>query len=119
MKVNRGIVIVFFLVATGLLLFHIHQHQANQFEDSIPESHTVAGRIVNISYPYIVVSGADNLERTIVVQTDTVVRQFENDVKGEDLKIGDYIDVTGEPNIKGAIQARFIQLLPVPAAAEN
>lgn len=83
-------------------------------DDRLPGGHGAVGEIISIALPNIVVSGPDNLEKTIVIGDGTVVRQFQNEITGNDLKVGDHIITLGEPNEEGQIQAKLIRILPPP-----
>lgn len=82
----------------------------------MPGGHGALGEIVNISMPQIVVAGPDNLEKTILVGTTTRIRQFQNEITINDLKIGDFIVVLGVPNSEGQIEAKLIRTMPTPPA---
>ncbi len=73
------------------------------------------GKIVSIQLPLIVVAGPDNLEKTILIKEDTLVRQFREEVKVTDLKVGDNIVVLGVPNEGGQIEAKLIRTVPSPS----
>lgn len=79
-----------------------------------PSGYGAVGEIISIALPYIVVAGPDNLEKTIVISTDTYIREFQSELNAEDLKVGDHIVTLGEPNEKGQIEAKLIRLLLPP-----
>lgn len=74
------------------------------------------GTIVKINLPTIIVAGTDKVEKVVVVNEKTILRQFRNDVKNEDLKVGDSVVVIGSPNDKAQIEARLIRVLPASAS---
>lgn len=74
--------------------------------------HGAVGEIVSIALPQIVVAGPDNLEKTILIKDDTLVRQFRNEVPVTDLKVGDRIVVLGTPNDDGQVEAKLIRTVP-------
>jgi hypothetical protein len=76
--------------------------------------HGVIGNIVSIKLPQLIITGPDNLEKTILVSTSTVIRQFQNNIKNYDLKIGDSVVVIGNPNDKGQVEAKLIRIMPAP-----
>ncbi|MEI6042422.1 MAG: hypothetical protein WCQ00_02540 [bacterium] len=93
---------------------------------NLPGGHGAVGKIVSINLPTIVVASPDNIEKTINISKDTLIRQFREDINSKDLKIGDYIIVLGEisgtdtsPSDKGIINAKLIRLLPPPPQSDN
>ncbi|MHB1316748.1 MAG: DUF5666 domain-containing protein [Minisyncoccota bacterium] len=83
-------------------------------EMDMPGGHGAAGKIVSISLPVIIVAGPDNLEKTVVVNDDTEIREFRNNITKDKLQVGSYIIVLGTPDDKGQIDAKLIRLAPVP-----
>jgi len=83
-------------------------------EDLLPSGYGAVGEIINIALPNIIVAGPDNLEKTIVIGTDTLIREFQTELTSSDLQIGDHIITLGEPNDEGQINAKLIRLLPPP-----
>lgn len=75
-------------------------------------AHGTAGKILKITLPYIMVAGQDGVEKTIVVGDKTIIRQFRNEIKATDLKIGDTIVAIGAPNGKAEIDATLIRIAP-------
>lgn len=110
----------------------------NMMQDlNIPGGHGAVGKIVSINLPNIVVASTDNVEKTINISNDTIIRQFRDTIKVGDLKVGEYIVVLGDfsdntssagnngstgNNSGGAqatqansvINAKLIRLLPPP-----
>ena len=80
----------------------------------MPGGHGAAGKIVSIALPLIVVAGPDNLEKTLVIDEDTEIREFQNTITKDKLQVGDFIIVLGTPNEAGEIEAKLIRLAPVP-----
>lgn len=70
------------------------------------------GTIVKINLPTIIVAGTDKVEKVVVVNEKTILRHLRNDVKNEDLKVGDPIIVIGSPNASAQIEAKLIRVLP-------
>lgn len=72
------------------------------------------GQIIKIDASTLVIKGRDNIEKVVLVENDTVVKDLNQTVKSADLKVDDYIVVIGQPNENGQIMAKFIRLLPPP-----
>jgi hypothetical protein len=79
-----------------------------------PGAHGAVGKIVSIALPLVVVAGPDNFEKTVVVGIDTEIREFRNNIKANQLEVGDFIVVLGVPNSEGQIDAKLIRLTPPP-----
>ena len=79
-----------------------------------PGGHGAVGQIVSIALPHVVVAGPDNLEKTIIISTDTRIREFRSELTPNDLEVGDFIIVLGTPNDEGQVEAKLIRLAPPP-----
>lgn len=79
-----------------------------------PGGHGAVGKIVSIALPLIVVAGPDNIEKTIIVGVDTEVREFRNEITTDNLKVGNFIVVLGNPNDNGQVEAKLIRVIPSP-----
>ena len=89
----------------------------NMMQDSnISGGHGAVGKIVSINFPNIVVASPDNVEKTINISSDTLIRQFRDTLQIQDLKVGEYVIVLGEASASddGIINARLIRLIPSP-----
>ncbi|MFA6338993.1 MAG: hypothetical protein WCW87_02975 [Candidatus Paceibacterota bacterium] len=82
--------------------------------DDFPTSHGAIGKIIKIELPSIIVLGPDNIEKIVLITDDTLINQFREKIKPENLKINDSIVVVGEPNSKSQIEAKLIRLIPTP-----
>src|SRR3989338_3704814 len=49
--------------------------------------HGAVGEIVSIALPFIIVSGPDNIEKTIIVGVNTEMREFRNKITTDNLKV--------------------------------
>lgn len=82
----------------------------------LPGGHGAVGKIVSINLPNIVVASPDNIEKTINISNETIIRQSRNTIELKDLKIGEYVVVLGDfsnPD-DGIINAKLIRLIPPP-----
>ncbi len=80
----------------------------------MPSGYGATGKIVSIALPLVVVAGPDNLEKTLVINEDTEIREFRNSITKDKLQVGNFIIVLGIPNDKGQIEAKLIRLAPMP-----
>jgi hypothetical protein len=83
----------------------------NRF-DLPPSGHGAVGRVLSVSLPNFVVIGSDNLEKVITVTNETLVRKFREEATTADIAVGMSVAVLGDPNELGAIQAKFIRVMP-------
>jgi hypothetical protein len=84
-----------------------------------PNSHGAVGQILTIDSSKIVVSGSDNLEKIILINKNTLVREFQTEKNLQDLKVGDSIVVIGSPNGQGQIEAKLIRIMPADFMQKN
>ncbi len=82
--------------------------------NNFTESHGAAGKIIKISLPTITVSSLDNVEKTILINKDTVIREFRSSIDSSELKVDDFVVSVGEPTDNGQIEAKFIRVMPFP-----
>ena len=81
--------------------------------EEFTSAYGTTGTIVKIALPTIVVAGTDKVEKTIIVNEQTILRHFRDDIKNSDLKVGDTIIVIGAPNASSSqIEAKLIRVLP-------
>lgn len=78
------------------------------------EAHGAAGNIVSVDLPTFVVADRDNVEKEVLIATDTILRHFDESIQPSDLKVGDFTVVIGEPNEESQIEAKLIRVLPPP-----
>lgn len=82
------------------------------FGRMMPNGNGAVGKIVSLNLPQIVVSGPDNLEKTVIISASTTIREFQQNLKNTDLKVGDSVIVIGNPNTTGQIEAGLIRVMP-------
>ena len=76
--------------------------------------HGAAGEVVSVSLPTFVVAGPDKVEKTVVVSDDTLYREYRDESRVDDLAVGSFVVVLGDPNDSGEIEAKLIRFLPPP-----
>jgi hypothetical protein len=89
------------------------------FNNMMPNGNGAIGEIISLNLPQLVVNGSDNLEKTIIVSTSTVIRQFQGNIQSSDLKTGDFVVVIGNPNNNGQVEAKLIRVMPNPSQEFN
>jgi hypothetical protein len=85
----------------------------------LPSSHGVAGKVVSVALPNIVVLDRDGTEKTIVTTDKTIARRFRDTLALKDITVDDFVVAIGEPNEASQIEARLIRLLPEPPTTQN
>jgi len=83
---------------------------------NFPEAHGIAGPIIKIDSNSLVIKGLKNIEMVVNVNSQTTIRNSNQNIKITDLKVGDNVVIIGEPNASGQIDASFIRILPFPFA---
>ena len=78
------------------------------------DAHGVAGKIIKIILPTLVVQGLDSVEKIILVKEDTSIMKFRNSIKASELKVDDFITVIGSPDANSQIEAKLIRMMPSP-----
>ena len=110
---------------------------------NIPGGHGAVGKIVSINLPTIVIASPDNVEKTISISDDTLIRQFRDTIGAKDLMVGEYVVVIGDNSNAdnastntgadtganannqntgvdgGVVKAKLIRLLPAPQGDQN
>lgn len=74
--------------------------------------HGTSGTILKIEDPNIVIKGVDGVEKIIVTNKDTSIRNMMKVSGLTDLKVNDHIVVIGSPNDAGQIEAKFVRVMP-------
>jgi len=77
-------------------------------------AHGTFGQVISISESELVVRGKDNVEKIILVNSDTDIRRFKDSIELKDMQVDEPIVVIGEPDDLGKIEAKFIRVLPLP-----
>jgi len=76
------------------------------------EGHGAFGEIIKINDSDLVIKGKDDVERIITISNETTIRKARENIKKEDLKVGDFITVIGSPDSQGRIAAKLIRVFP-------
>jgi hypothetical protein len=76
------------------------------------EAHGVFGSIIKIDGSTLVIKGANNVEKTVLLKDDTAIERLRETIKPADLKIDDNVVIIGSPNDSGQIEAKLIRVMP-------
>lgn len=93
--------------------------RGGMFGDGLPGGHGAAGEIVSINLPQLIISGPDSIEKVVALKDSTIVREFQNNIKSSDLKVGDFVVVLGNPNEQGEIEAKLVRVMPNPMVSTS
>ena len=74
--------------------------------------HGVFGIILKKENFSLVVKDIDNTEKLILINEDTIINRFRDNISQDDLKVNDKITVIGSPDNSGQIEARLIRVMP-------
>ncbi len=75
-----------------------------------------AGIVLSANGNIFVMKSSNNIEKTILVTTSTIIRSRMSTIGVSDIKVGDPIVVIGDPNGSGEIVARFVRTFPLPSS---
>lgn len=82
-----------------------------EFRDNrLMSPHGNAGTVLKINGDTIVLKGKDNIERTILISTSTVIMDMNENIGLDKINTGDSLVVIGEPTKDGQIGARFVRV---------
>lgn len=124
-----GLIAVLLIFKAGMLVgyhraafsYHFGDNYYRAFgdRDDFPNAHGAVGRIIKVSLPTFVLIGPDNIEKTVLVKADTLIRHFRESASSTELQVDDNVVVLGRPNSESQIEAKFIRLLPPPPTATS
>ena len=133
LKVIGIIVILFFVFQLGMFVgfqkasfsFRVGENYFEQMHGRLNDpmmgvrggdlanSHGSIGKIIKISLPTLIIEDRDNIEKTVSIGNDTVLKDIKSDIKPTDLKEGDVVMIIGTPNDNNVqIEAKLIRILP-------
>ncbi len=74
------------------------------------EAHGSFGEIIDIKGNELIIKGKDNLEKLIETKENTIIKFGWQNLKKDELKIGDFVVIIGLPTDEGKIKANFIRV---------
>ena len=80
----------------------------------IIEGHGSFGKIIKIEKDSLVIDGSGLAEKIVLIKDNTIIKNFNGNIKLSDLKVDDFITVVGTPNDSGQIEAELIRVIPTP-----
>ncbi len=82
--------------------------------DDLVSGHGAAGKVISVNFPNILVSDATGLEKSIIINNETIIRSARESIASTSVRLNDFIIVIGTPNSRGQIDARLIRIMPPP-----
>lgn len=76
------------------------------------EANGVVGQIIKIASSTIAIKGRGDIEKIVLINSNTTIKSLEKTIQASDLKVDDMVVVIGEPNNSGQISAKLIRVMP-------
>lgn len=70
----------------------------------------VAGTLLKTEGKALILKGGENVEKTVIINEETAIREGSRDLRLGDLKIGDRMVIIGRPNEAGQTEAGLIRV---------
>ncbi|MDB5259500.1 MAG: hypothetical protein JWO73_708 [Candidatus Taylorbacteria bacterium] len=80
-------------------------------------SHGAVGKVVRTASTTIIVADVKNIEKSVLIDNNTIIRKFHDTVAAGDIAVDDTVIVIGTPNEQGQVVAKLIRILPPPPEA--
>jgi len=74
------------------------------------EGHGAFGKIIEMQENEFVIKGRGDVEKVILIDDRTIIQKEREEIKKEDLKVGNFVVVIGSPDEKGKIEAKMIRI---------
>jgi len=83
------------------------------FQDNdLPRSHGAIGKILQVTFPNLVIEDNDGLEKIVILNNGTIIKKLGQIASTSDITANDYAIVIGSPNDRSEINAKLIRILP-------
>ena len=76
------------------------------------ESHGVAGKVLKVAPPRLMIEGMDKVEKAVLIKDRTIIRRFRDNIDISKVQMDEFAVVLGSPNSNGEIEASFVRLMP-------
>ncbi len=76
------------------------------------DAHGAVGKIIKINLPTLTVEDRSGVEKTVTIESETIIKRGLATIKPTALKTGDSVLIIGEPTNSASIEARLIRTLP-------
>lgn len=78
----------------------------------------ISGKVISITGRTMAVSGGD-AEKLVNISGNTIIRRFNENIKPEELIIGETVVVIGQPDESGVINASLVRIMPNMMSASS
>lgn len=78
------------------------------------DANSAFGLVIGINSSTMIIKGDDDIEKSIFITNQTVIRRGPETIGPGDIKSDDRVVVLGVPSSTGQIEARLIRLMPKP-----
>jgi hypothetical protein len=82
--------------------------------DDLISGHGAAGKVISTHLPTIIVSDANGVEKSVILNNSTIIRSARNSMASTSVNVDDFIVVMGTPDQHGNIEAKLIRIMPNP-----
>jgi len=76
------------------------------------EANGVFGQVIKIDGSSLVVKGRHDVEKIIIINDDTIIKNMRQSVSPDNLKVDDYLVTIGQSDQAGRIEAKLIRVMP-------
>ncbi len=80
--------------------------------DDMFNTHGAVGEIISLQLPNIVIKGTAEVEKSVIIDDKTNIRQMSGAATTSDLEVGKSVVVIGDPDDSGIIHASLIRITP-------
>lgn len=107
-----GVIVGLFVLAALLGTFGLGEFVGSRLGGPFMDTHGMAGTILRIDGPALIINGRDQRERVVFTDPMTTVQSFRRGPDAQQVRVYDHIVVIGDPNAQGHVVAKFIRILP-------
>lgn len=73
-------------------------------------AHGITGAILKIDGDTMIIQGQDDIEKTVLISDNTIIKKHRETIAFGDLKVNDTIVIIGSPNDQGQIESKLIRI---------
>ena len=81
-------------------------------DDTFFNSHGVVGSVLKTATSSFIIKGNDGVEKNVIINAETSIRKFRDEIKVSDIHVADQVVIFGVPNEAGQLEARLIRITP-------
>ncbi len=91
------------------------QSPLSSFSDTdvrAPSPHGMVGQVISVNKSQLIVKGQNDTEYVVIMNPQTVVRQFRSQGTTTNIAVGSWITAIGSPDESGRLVASFLRIIP-------